>query len=78
MKKEKVPVITEEQVAQGDAAATAQAAANIPYRGAGLIGREEAEEEAAVSSTAEAGPKPHKHFYRKDGTCACGKVRKPR
>ena len=26
----------------------------------------------------EAGPKPHKHFYRKDGTCACGHVRKAR
>ena len=25
-----------------------------------------------------AGPKKHKHSYRKDGTCACGHVRKPR
>lgn len=23
----------------------------------------------------EAEPKPHKHSYRKDGTCACGQVR---
>lgn len=23
----------------------------------------------------EADPKPHKHYYRKDGTCACGAVR---
>lgn len=26
----------------------------------------------------EAGPKPHRHSYRKDGTCACGHVRKAR
>lgn len=26
----------------------------------------------------EAGPKTHRHSYRKDGTCACGQVRKVR
>lgn len=30
-------------------------------------------EEGAVE---EAVPKPHRHSYRKDGTCACGAVRK--
>ena len=74
--KEKVPVITAEQVAQGDAAATAQAEGTITALARAQSG--EAEEDAAEEAATEAGPKPHKHYYRKDGTCACGQVRKPR
>lgn len=31
---------------------------------------------SAPAPAPKAEPKPHKHFYRKDGTCACGKKRK--
>jgi len=29
-----------------------------------------------VATQAEAVTKPHRHYYRKDGTCRCGAVRK--
>jgi len=38
----------------------------------------ETSEDAAEEPAEEAGPKPHKHSYRKNGTCACGQVRKVR
>lgn len=70
--KEMVPVITAEQVAKCDTAATAQAEGTMTALVRAQSG--EVEEDAA----AEAGPKPHTHSYRKDGTCACGAVRKNR
>lgn len=69
--KEKVPVITAEQIAQGDAAATAQGKGTITALARARSG--EAEDAAE-----EADPKPHKHYYRKDGKCACGAVQKNR
>lgn len=34
------------------------------------------EPEPELKQDSEPEPKKHKHSYRKDGTCACGKVRK--
>lgn len=41
------------------------------------LGVSEAEEDT-TDEPPEAGPKLHKHSYRKDGTCACGQVRRKR
>lgn len=64
MAKEKVPVITAEDVAKADAAAT-----NTARRQIRALTGKTSEEEAAGA------PPKHKHSYRKDGTCACGKVK---
>lgn len=72
--KEMVPVITAEQVAKCDTAATTQAEGTMTA----LVRAQSGEDVEAEEAAAEAGPKLHKHYYRKNGTCACGAVQKNR